>query len=422
MDRIILIGLNHKTAPVNIRECLAFSQDETRSALGDLRTMETIEEAMLFSTCNRVELLIISKESRNAAEQAKSFLAQFKQLPLVDFESSLYLHRGEAAVRHVFRVGASLDSMVLGEPQILGQIKTAYRTATEEKTSGVILNRLLHRAFFVAKRIRTETGIGDSAVSISYAAIELGRKIFGELAGKEVLLIGAGEMAELAVEHLIRHRSGHIFVANRTFERGVELAATYKGTAIRIEEVPEYLRRVDIIISSTGAKGFILQKQHVKDVMRGRRNRPIFFIDIAVPRDIDPAINTLNNAYVYDIDDLKDVVEENIEDRNREAIKAERIIDEAVINFHQWLQGLDVVPTIKALRAKMQSIAQEEVRKTLQQMGHLSAKDQEAIHRMTESLTNKILHEPTRYLKSNGCQKDRSTSLDIARKIFGLND
>lgn len=422
MERIILIGLNHKTAPVNIRECLAFSQDETRSALADLRAMTTVEEAMLFSTCNRVELLIISKEKQNAAEQAKAFLAQFKQLPLADFESSLYQHCGEAAVRHVFRVGASLDSMVVGEPQILGQIKEAYRTATEEKTSGVILNRLLHKAFFIAKRIRTETGIGDSAVSISYAAIELGRKIFGDLEGKEVLLIGAGEMAELAVEHLIRHRSGHIFVANRTFERGVELAATFKGTAIRIEEVPDYLKRVDIIISSTGAKEFILQKQHVKAVMRGRRNRPIFFIDIAVPRDIDPAINTLNNAYVYDIDDLKDVVEENIEDRNREAMKAERIIDEAVINFRQWFQGLGVVPTIKALRAKVQSMARDEVRKTLQQMGHLSAKDQEAIQRMTESLANKILHEPTRYLKSNGCQKDRATSLDIARKIFGLND
>lgn len=422
MDRIILIGLNHKTAPVNIRECLAFSQDETHNALGDLRAMAAVEEAMLFSTCNRVELLIIAKETQNAVERAKTFLAQFKHLPLEDFESSLYLHRGEAAVRHVFRVGASLDSMVVGEPQILGQIKAAYRTATEEKTSGVILNRLLHKAFFIAKRIRTETGIGDSAVSISYAAIELGRKIFGHLEGKEVLLIGAGEMAELAVEHLIRHRSGHIFVANRTFERGVELATAYKGTAINIEEVPDYLRRVDIIISSTGAQGFILQKQQVKAVMRGRRNRPIFFIDIAVPRDIDPAINTLNNAYVYDIDDLKDVVEENIEDRNREAIKAERIIDEAVINFRQWVQGLGVVPTIKALRSKVQSMAREEVRKTLQQMEHLSNKDRETIERMAESLTNKILHAPTHYLKSNGCQKDRATSLDIARKIFGLND
>ena len=422
MDRIILIGLNHKTAPVNIRECLAFSHDETRSALSDLRAMATIEEAMLFSTCNRVELLIAAKKAENAIEAAKGFLAQFKQLPLNEFESSLYLHQGEDAVRHVFRVAASLDSMVVGEPQILGQIKTAYRTATEEKTSGVILNRLLHKTFFVAKRIRSETGIGDHAVSISYAAIELGRKIFGDLEGKQVLLIGAGEMAELAVEHLLRNRSGHIFVANRTFERGVELASAYKGTAIRFEEISDYLRQVDIIISSTGAKGFILQKPQVKAVMRGRRNRPIFFIDIAVPRDIDPTINTLSNAYVYDIDDLKDVVEENIEDRNREAIKADRIIDEAVINFRQWFQGLGVVPTIKALRSKIQSVAQDEVQKTLQQMNHLSTEDQAAIERMAESLINKILHEPTRYLKSNGCQKDRATSLDITRKLFGIED
>ena len=274
----------------------------------------------------------------------------------------------------------------------------------------------------MAKRVRSETGIGDHAVSISYAAIELGRKIFGDLQGRQALLIGAGEMAELAVEHLIRHRSGHIFVANRTFERGMELAASYKGTAIRFEEIPDYLRQVDIIISSTGAKEYILQKAHVKAVMRGRRNRPIFFIDIAVPRDIDPAINALNNAYVYDIDDLKGVVDQNIEDRNKEALKADRIIDEAVINFRQWFQGLGVVPTIKALRLKMQSVAKEEVRKTLQQMDHLSAQDQQAIERMTESLINKVLHEPTRYLKSNGCQKDRAASLDIARKLFGLDE
>ena len=422
MERIILIGLNHKTAPVDIRECLAFSQDETRDALSDLRKIDAVDEAMLFSTCNRVELLIAARENQSAVDEAKRFLSRYKQMPLDRFESTLYLHQGEDAVRHVFRVAASLDSMMLGEPQILGQIKAAYRTATEEKTSGVILNRLLHKTFFVAKRVRSETGIGDHAVSISYAAIELGRKIFGDLQGRQALLIGAGEMAELAVEHLIRHRSGHIFVANRTFERGMELAAAYKGTAIRFEEIPDYLRQVDIIISSTGAKEYILQKAHVKAVMRGRRNRPIFFIDIAVPRDIDPAINALNNAYVYDIDDLKGVVDENIEDRNKEALKADRIIDEAVINFRQWFQELGVVPTIKALRLKMQSVAKEEVRKTLQQMDHLSTRDQQAIERMTESLINKVLHEPTRYLKSNGCQKDRAASLDIARKLFGLDE
>jgi glutamyl-tRNA reductase len=422
MDSIILIGLNHKTAPVDIRECLAFSQDEIRDALNALRALGVVEEAMLFSTCNRVELLITAREHLPAVEAAKKFLARFKQLPLDAFESSLYQHQGEAAVRHVFRVAASLDSMVLGEPQILGQIKAAYRTATEQKTSGVILNRLLHKTFFVAKRIRTETGIGDHAVSISYAAIELGRKIFGHLQGKQVMLIGAGEMAELAVEHLIRQRSGHIYVANRTFERGMELASAYNGTAIRFEEIPDYVKQVDIIISSTGAKGYILHKPQIKSVMRGRRNRPIFFIDIAVPRDIDPQINTLNNVYVYDIDDLKDVVDDNLEDRSREAHKANRIIDEAVINFRRWFQELGVVPTIKALRLKVQEVGRQEVRKTLQQMSHLPVQDQQAIERMTEALINKILHEPTRYLKSNGCQKDRAEALDMARKLFGLDN
>ena len=331
---------------------MAFSDEEARSALVELRARKIVDEAMLFSTCNRVELLMAAKESGPAIAEAKTFLAGFKKVPLDDFENALYLHLGDDAVRHVFRVAASLDSMVVGEPQILGQIKTAYRAATEEKTSGVILNRLLHRTFFVAKRIRSDTGIGDHAVSISYAAIELGRKIFGELSGKKVMLIGAGEMAELAVEHLIRHRSGQIYVANRTFERGVDLASQYNGVPIRFEEVPDYLGKVDIIISSTGAQDVVVRKPQVKAVMRQRRNRPIFFIDIAVPRDIDPEINSLNNVYVYDIDDLKGVIDENIEDRNREAVKAERIIDEAVIHFRQWFQNLGAVPQSKPCAGK----------------------------------------------------------------------
>jgi glutamyl-tRNA reductase len=422
MKAIILIGLNHKTAPVHIRECLAFSDEETHSALSRLRKYPDIEEAMLFSTCNRVELLLAAKAAAPAIEVAKVFLADFKQLPLNDFDDALYLHNGDDAIRHVFRVGASLDSMVVGEPQILGQIKSAYRAATQAKSSGVVLNRLLHRTFFVAKRIRSETGIGDNAVSISYAAVELGRKIFNQLEGKRVLLIGAGEMAELAVEHLIRQHSGAIFVANRTFERGVALADAFSGTAIRFEEIPEYLSQVDIIISSTGAKGYVIDRDQVKSVMRRRRNRPIFFIDIAVPRDIDPQINALNNTYVYDIDDLKGVIDENIEDRNKEAVKAERIIDEAVIHFNKWLDGLGIVPTIKALRTKIKTLADEEVQKTMHQLNHLSAKDRKAIARMIDALTNKILHHPTDYLKSNGCQGERAESLDIARKLFNIDE
>ncbi len=421
MDKIILIGLNHKTAPVNIRECFAFTDEETRSALSELRNNKAIDEAMLFSTCNRVELLLTAKETGQAIDEAKQFLSEFKQVSLNEFETVLYQHQGEEAVRHVFRVAASLDSMVVGEPQILGQMKASYRTATEKMTSGVILNRLMHRTFHVAKRIRSETGIGDHAVSISYAAIELGRKIFGHLEGKQVMLIGAGEMAELAVEHLIRNKSGHIFVANRTFERGVDLANAYKGTAIRFDEIVHYLDQVDIIVSSTGAQEYVIHRPQVKAVMRSRRNRPIFFIDIAVPRDIDPKINSLSNAYVYDIDDLKGVIDENIEDRNREAVKAERIIDEALIHFRQWFQSQGVVPTIKALRSKVKSVAQEELQKTLQQLDHLDNNDHKAIERLIDSTVNKILHDPTRYLKSNGCQGDRSASLDIARKLFGLD-
>jgi glutamyl-tRNA reductase len=422
MDNILLIGLNHKTASVDIRECLAFNADESRQALCELRGLTAVEETVLFSTCNRVELLLTARETEQAITEAKAFLAKFKNIDLNAFESALYLHQGEAAVRHIFRVAASLDSMMVGEPQILGQVKTAYRTATEQKTSGVILNRLLHRTFFIAKRIRSETGIGGHAVSISYAAIELGRKIFGDLTGKKVLLIGAGEMAELAVEHLIRHKSKEIYVANRTFERGVELADKYRGTAIRFEEISDYLGQVDIVISSTGAQGYVIEKAQVKGVMRRRRNRPIFFIDIAVPRDIDPKTNGLNNVYVYDIDDLKGVVDENIEDRQREAVKAERIIDEAVIHFGQWVDSLGVVPTIKSLRGKINTMAQAEVQRTLQQMEHLASEDKKTIERMTHALVNKILHDPTHYLKSNGCQGDRANSLDIARKLFRLDE
>jgi glutamyl-tRNA reductase len=311
--------------------------------------------------------------------------------------------------------------MVVGEPQILGQMKEAYRVATEEKASGPILNRLLHKTFFVAKRIRTETGIGDNAVSISYAAIELARKIFGGLEAKEVLLIGAGEMAELAVEHLLRQRSGAISVANRTFERAVELAGRYKGTALRFEEIPDALERVDIIISSTGAPGVVIERKQVKGFMRKRRNRPLFFIDIAVPRDIDPAINRLNNAYVYDIDDLKGVVDENIEDRQREAIRAERMIDEATIHFKRWLESLEVVPTIVALRAHFDNVAQAETEKTLQGLGNLSEVDRRAIERMIHSITQKLLHGPTRFLKSDGCQGNRSVAIDITQKLFELD-
>jgi len=418
---IILLGINHKTASVEVRECIAFAEDETKSALHSLLGKSFIKEALLFSTCNRVEILLVTDNKTRAVEETKAFIAEFNKIPLEQFEDALYLHEGDDAVRHVFRVASSLDSMVVGEPQILGQVKEAYRTATNEKTSGVILNRLLHRTFFVAKRIRTETGIGDRAVSISYAAVELARKIFGVLADKTVMLIGAGEMAELAVEHLIRNKAARVWVANRTFETGVELAKQFNGQAIRFEEIPESIKTVDIIISSTGAPDYVIQRDQVKGVLRKRKNRPLFFIDIAVPRDIDPAINRLNNTYVYDIDDLKGVIDENVEDRQKEAIKGERIVDEAVIRFREWHESLDVVPTIVALRNKMESIAVAELKKTLQS-SMISEQDATALHKMAGSLINKILHEPTRFLKRTGMREDRSFYIDTVRKLFKLDE
>jgi len=421
MRDIILIGINHKTAPVELRECMAFSKDESSTALDVLRRIATIYEALLYSTCNRVELLMVTDDRNHAVRAAKKFISDFNKIPVTEFESSLYVHENDEAVRHLFRVAASLDSMVVGEPQILGQIKEAYRGAAQAKSAGVILNRLMHRAFFVAKRVRTETGIGDRAVSISYAAVELARKIFGSLEGKRVLLIGAGEMAELAVEHLIRNQVSETLVANRTFENGLELSRRFNGKAIRFEEIAEHLRTVDIIISSTGAPGFVITRDIVKPVIRARRSRPLFFIDIAVPRDIDPEINRLDNSYVYDIDDLKGIIDENIEDRQKEAVKGERIIDEAVIRFREWHEALDVVPTIVALRGKLEAMAETEIKRTVQSQG-MTAEASQALQRMMGSFINKVLHDPTMYLKRDGMLGDKSLHIDTVRKLFKLDE
>ena len=421
MNEILIIGINHKTAPVELRECIAFNEDESASALRTLADTPDIKEVLVFSTCNRVEILVVAANKDGAIESTKKYIAEANKISREEFEDSLYIHTGDDAVRHIFRVASSLDSMVVGEPQILGQVKDAYRMATEARVSGVILNRLLHRTFFVAKRIRTETGIGDNAVSISYAAVELGRKIFGSLEGKNVLLVGAGEMAELAVEHLIRNKVGKIYVANRTFENGVALARQFKGQAIRFEEIADSLKLVDIIISSTGSTDYVITRDQVKSVIRIRRNRPIFFIDIAVPRDIDPRVNRLTNSYVYDIDDLQGVIDDNIEDRQREAVKGERIVDEAVIRFREWYASLEVVPTIKALRTKLDVIAETEIKKTMHS-NKIPESGLEAIKKMADALINKIMHDPTLFLKKDSMTDDKSKAIDMVRKLFNLDE
>ena len=422
MPDIILIGLNHTTAPVELRECIAFTPEDTIVALNRLKEASDIDEVLIYSTCNRVEILMVAGNRSAAIDLAKKHIASIHQIPVAQFEPHLYYWENDEAVRHVFRVAASLDSMIIGEPQILGQIKSAYQTATQEKASALILNRLMHRAFFVAKKVRTETGIGDRAVSISYAAIELSKKIFDSLEKKKVLMIGAGEMAELAVEHLLRHQIGKLYVANRTFERGVLLAEKFKGQAVRLEEIPALLEQVDIIISSTGSSELVIQRDQVKAVMRVRRNRPLFFIDIAVPRDIDPKINRLNNTYVYDVDDLQNIIEDNLEDRKKEALKGERIVDEAVIRFREWHDNLNVVPTIVDLRNKLRIIIEYEISKTFSTPRTGVSEDKEALRKMIDAIINKIMHDPTRLLKREGHHINKPVYLDVARRLFKLDE
>ncbi len=420
---IMVVGINHVSAPVNLREQLAFSAVQCEAALARLKQSAALREILILSTCNRVEFLLSTSWPDEALDTVINCLSETKSMDRRAFESAVYIHRGDEAVRHAFRVASSLDSMIVGEPQILGQLKDAYRIAVNSKATGVILNRLMHKAFSTAKRVRSETGIGDRAVSISYAAVELAKKIFGNLNDKTVLLVGAGEMAELAVEHLHRHRaSGSLFVANRTFGVGVELAHRFSGTAIRFEEITQTLTSADIIISSTGSPDYVIDYASVRPAMRKRRNRPLFFIDIAVPRDIDPEINRLENAFVYDIDDLQGVIDENINSRHNESIKADRIIDEAVLRFRQWQNSLDVVPTIKEIRAKLHAIAEAELARTLQSMQNLSPEDEAALLKMIEAIVNKSLHDPTIFLKNPGTHRDKSLYIDMVRKIFNIEE
>ena len=420
MPHIILIGINHKTAPVELREKLSFSREETLAALKALKEYPDIKEVLLFSTCNRTEMLYVSDKD-TSVDNVAAFVSAQKQIRVSEFVSSLYVLHRDDAVRHIFRVASSLDSMMVGEPQILGQVKQAYRTAVEAGATGVLLNRMMHKAFSVAKQVRKETGIGDNAVSISYAAVELANKIFSDLSVKNVLLLGAGEMAELAVEHLMSHNVKQVLVANRTFENAVTLAEKFNGQAMGFEELESALADVDIIISSTGATQYVITADQVKKAMRKRHYRTLFFIDIAVPRDIDPKINALSNAYVYDIDDLKTIVASNIQQRAQETVKAERFVAQAVVKFRKWLDSLAIVPTIKAINDKMTAIVEMECDKTLAHLDHLSKQDRAAIRRMTQAIASRAIHDPIVFLRNTGSHRDDSLYLNVTRQLFNLD-
>jgi len=419
--KILDIGMNHKTAPVELRERLAYESDNMDKMLNFLMNLEFIKEALCLSTCNRVEAIVVTDDENAARRAIISHVCNIGNIPQDNIFNFIYMLKDLDAVRHIFKVASSLDSMVVGEPQILGQIKEAYAKAVRCKTTGVILNGLMHRAFHVAKKVRTETGICESAVSVSYAAVELARKIFDTLFEKKVLLIGAGEMSELTARYLMGHGVKEVVVANRTFKHAVALASKFGSHPISFEEIDSYLVEADIVITSTASSGFILTKDRVKGIIRKRRNRPLFFIDIAVPRDVEPEVNDLNNIYLYDIDDLKGIAHMNMEQRRQEAIKAERIIEEEVIKFDKWLKTLDIVPTIISLKSKADAILEKELKRSEAKLKGLSREQREAVLMLCRSIAEKLINDPILFLKSKVGRPALNTYLDFARKFFNLD-
>ena len=417
---IVVVGLSHKTASVEMREKVAFAPNQMEKPLRELVALPDINEGVIVSTCNRVEIYASSHDVAGGMARLKRFLADYHHISLETLEPHLYSFHGEAAIHHLFRVASSLDSMVVGEPQILGQIKTAYGYAAEYKASGIILNRFLHKAFSVAKRVRTETRIASSAVSVSFAAVELAKKIFSDLTDKTVMLIGAGEMCELAAKHFLSSGVRGVMVTNRTYERAVRLAEEFDGNAVRFEDLFDQLHKADIILSSTGATHFIIGARDVEAVIRQRKQKPMFFIDIAVPRDIDPKVNDVANVYLYDMDDLQGVVSSNLQLRAEEAKKAEGIIDQEIGRFFNWLSLLEVTPTIVALRSRFEEVRQAELAKTLAGWKDLPPDGQKRLEALTSAITNKLLHPPTSLLKRTGQGGRTDLYVDALRQLFEL--
>jgi glutamyl-tRNA reductase len=420
---ILLIGLNHKTAPVEIREKLSFKGAAEHPLEKLKQNIFTFKEAYFLSTCNRVEFYFVL-ETPKKEEFLKDFILFLEKetsFTWKDIHSYFYFLENEEAVKHLFEVACGLDSLVIGEPQIFGQVKDAYREALHFRTSGLVLNKLLHRCFFVAKKVRTETGIGGGAVSISYAAYALAKKILGSLKDRTVLLVGAGEMAELACMHFISAGIKKVIIANRTLSKAIELAERFKGEAYSLEELPNALIKADVVISSTGAPSFVITKKMVSSILKPRKFKPLFIIDIAVPRDVEPEVNELENVYLYDIDDLKEVVEENLKERQKEAFRAKVIIEEEVLKFKNWLKELDFHPTIRALSEKAERLRQKELAKTLKKLKHLSEEEKEAIEILTRSLVQKLLYYPINFMKKTQHEKGKH-AISLIRQIFELDE
>src|SRR4051812_5718139 len=415
--RLSLLGVNHRTAPVEIRERFAIPESRLAEATERLAHFPGVDEGMIVSTCNRVELLVSSVNGRT---DLRRFLCDYFKTDVSPYEQHLYEFQEREAVRHLFRVAASLDSMIVGEPQILGQVKEAYAVARGVGAIHSNLNAVLTRAFAVAKRVRHETQVGSSAVSVASVAVELAKKIFGSLEGKHVFLVGAGKMSELAARHLLAHGAGSIFVANRTHDRAVELAGRFQGEAIRFDQLHDTADRADIVISSTGAPHAIFRREHGLQFLQRRKNRPMFFIDIAVPRDVDPEMNKVDGIFVYDIDDLQSVVASHLTDRKSEAERAEQIVEAEVDKCLARFNEQEIVPTIVSLQEQIETIRQAEIDRARGPLGALSPEQELAVDSLTKAIVNKILHTPITTLKTAAREAESATLEDTIRRLFNL--
>jgi len=419
---LTLLGINHRTAPVEVREKMNIPEARLAEAVSDLVHRAGIREGMILSTCNRVEVATSADDEVDAEPIIRRFLADHHHCDLTQFAHFFYRLRQQDVVRHLFRVASSLDSMILGEPQILGQMKQASAAARLAGGLNGTLNEVVNQALAVARRVRRETALGSAAVSVSYAAVELAKKIFGNLNGKTIFVVGAGKMSELAAKHLLRSGASTILVSNRTYERAVELAAAFQGTPVPFEELFDHLDQADIVISSTGAPHTIIGKNQVEKILAARRNHPVFFVDIAVPRDVDPAVNELDNAFVYDIDDLQHVVEANKKQREHEAVRAEEIIQTEVHKTMKRLASHDVVPTIVALEERLNRIRASEMERYQGRLGSLTPEQRQAVEALTRGIMNKILHGPITELKDGVGEPEHVALVRLIHKIFGLGE
>ena len=418
--KLLVTGVSHKTAPVEVRERLAVPEAAQAEAVRRLKACEGVSEAVILSTCNRVEITITTEDGAEPQAIVDAFLAGYRSVSAEDLEPHLYRYEGKEAIHHLFRVAASLDSMVVGEPQILGQLKAAYGTAKGEGALCGWLDALLSRAFGVAKRVRSETGIGQMAVSVSYAAVELARKIFGTLSNRKIMIAGAGKMSELAARHLRRSGGSHVFVTNRTHERAIEMAKLFQGTPVEWARFHAMLPEVDILIASTGATDYILRKEDMHRVLLARRNRPVFLIDIAVPRNIDPAVNDLDNVFLYDIDDLQEVVNANLRERMKEAERAEAIVEQEVERMVARMHIQEVAPTIVSLQEQLEQIRVAEMERMRRKYGPLTPAQEEAWEALTRGIVNKIAHGPISQLRAHAGRPEGAHVIDTIRKVFHL--